>query len=499
MTAAVAVWTPSRPEAAAVRRGLGRGAYRGEVERVGVGGRTRAPRRDGAAPVAVAGIAGALAPDLRPGDVVVADEVRGPDGTRLLPGSSLLAARLRRDGLTVRCGPVLSVDHVVDEPERGRLAAAGALVVDMESAALLRDLPDGPLAVVRVVADAADGRLFRPVNAGRMLTALRTLGRIGPALEAWGAATGARRVLLAGPRSFCAGVVRAIDVVERALQVRGAPVYVRKQIVHNRHVVEDLSRRGAVFVDELDEVPPGSTVVFSAHGVSPAVRDQAEQRRLDVIDATCPLVSKVHAEVRRFADSGDTVIFVGHAGHEEAEGTMGERPGRTLLVESEADARTVAVPDPDQVSVLLQTTLAADEVEGILDILRARFPDLRQPQSDDICYATTNRQQALRSLAAEADLALVIGSTNSSNSQRLVEVSQRDGTPAYLIDDATDIRLEWLAGATTVALTAGASAPEDLVQQVVAALRGLGPVDVAERETTTEDVYFTLPKEVRDR
>jgi 4-hydroxy-3-methylbut-2-en-1-yl diphosphate reductase len=301
-------------------------------------------------------------------------------------------------------------------------------------------------------------------------------------------------VLLAAPRSFCAGVERAIEIVEHALAQRGHPVYVRKQIVHNAHVVANLESRGAVFVDELDQVPPGATVVFSAHGVSPAVRAEASRKNLAVIDATCPLVTKVHAEARRFAARGDTVLLIGHAGHEEVEGTLGEAPERTILVEDVAGARSVTVPDPKRVSYLTQTTLAVDETSEILAVLHARFPALRGPASDDICYATTNRQHALSIVAAEADLVLVIGSTNSSNSVRLVELAHRAGKPAYLIDDAGDIRPEWLAGVRRVGLTAGASAPPRLVDEVVAAL---GPVTVLERETATESIRFTLPSAVR--
>jgi 4-hydroxy-3-methylbut-2-en-1-yl diphosphate reductase len=303
-----------------------------------------------------------------------------------------------------------------------------------------------------------------------------------------------RTVLLAAPRSFCAGVERAVEIVERALTQRGRPVYVRKQIVHNAHVVADLEARGAVFVDDVDEVPPGATVVFSAHGVSPEVRTQAGDRSLQVIDATCPLVTKVHAEARRFAARGDTVLLIGHAGHEEVEGTLGEAPARTLLVQDVADAWTVEVPDPDRVSYLTQTTLAADETEEIIAVLRDRFPALRGPASDDICYATTNRQRALAAVAAEADLVLVVGSANSSNSVRLVELARRGGTPAYLIDDSSDIEPEWLDGAAVVGLTAGASAPPGLVDEVLAALE---PVTVIERKTATELVRFTLPAAVR--
>ncbi|HET6504209.1 MAG TPA: 4-hydroxy-3-methylbut-2-enyl diphosphate reductase [Amycolatopsis sp.] len=306
-----------------------------------------------------------------------------------------------------------------------------------------------------------------------------------------------RRILLASPRSFCAGVERAIEVVRRLLTQRGGPIYVRKQIVHNLHVVRDLQARGAVFVDELTEVPRGATVVFSAHGVSPAVWSAAGRRRLEIVDATCPLVAKVHAEARRFAGHGDTIILIGHAGHEEVEGTLGEAPGRMVLVESAEQARGVEIPDPERVSYLTQTTLSVHETAEIIEILRARFPALKGPASDDICYATANRQDALREVAAESELVLVIGSKNSSNSRRLVELARRTGAAAQLIDDASDIRPQWLAEVRTIGLTAGASAPPRLVTDVVAALGGLGPVTVEERETTRETVEFGLPAAVQ--
>jgi 4-hydroxy-3-methylbut-2-enyl diphosphate reductase len=301
-------------------------------------------------------------------------------------------------------------------------------------------------------------------------------------------------VLLASPRSFCAGVERAIAVVEQLLDQRGGPIYVRKQIVHNTYVVADLEARGAVFVDELDAVPGGATVVFSAHGVSPAVRAEATGRGLETIDATCPLVAKVHAEARRFAARGDTVILIGHAGHEEIEGTVGEAPDQTILVQSVAEVGELAVADPARVSYLTQTTLAVDE---IIEALRARFPALRGPASDDICYATTNRQRALRAIADQSDLVLVVGSGNSSNSLRLVELAQRHGIPSYLVDDPGDIRPEWLDGVGVVGVTAGASAPPRLVDAVIAALAQLCPVTVIEHEITRENIRFTLPPVVR--
>jgi 4-hydroxy-3-methylbut-2-en-1-yl diphosphate reductase len=301
-------------------------------------------------------------------------------------------------------------------------------------------------------------------------------------------------VLLASPRSFCAGVERAIDIVDRLLDQRGGPIHVRKQIVHNTHVVAELEARGAVFVDELDAVPDGATVVFSAHGVSPAVREEAARRGLEVVDATCPLVTKVHAEARRYAGRGDTVVLIGHAGHEEVEGTLGEAPAQTVLVQSVADVEALEVPDPTRVSYLTQTTLAMDETTEVLTALRAKFPALRGPSSADICYATTNRQDAVRDVARDADLVLVVGSPNSSNSVRLVETARRMGTPAHLIDDASDLRAEWLEGARVVGVSAGASAPPRLVDEVVEAL---GAWDVQVRETTRETIRFTLPAAVR--
>jgi 4-hydroxy-3-methylbut-2-enyl diphosphate reductase len=304
-------------------------------------------------------------------------------------------------------------------------------------------------------------------------------------------------VLLASPRSFCAGVERAIAVVEHLLEARGGPIYVRKQIVHNTHVVADLEARGAVFVEELDAVPDGGTVVFSAHGVSPAVRAEAASRGLETIDATCPLVTKVHAEARRFAARGDTVILIGHAGHEEIEGTLGEAPDQTILVQNVAEVADLTMADPTRLSYLTQTTLAVDETTEIIAALRARFPALRGPASDDICYATTNRQRALQAIADESDLVLVVGSSNSSNSLRLVELARRHGIPSYLIDDPDDIRPEWLDRVKVLGVTAGASAPPRLVDAVIAALAQFGPVSVVEHEITRENIRFTLPLRLR--
>jgi 4-hydroxy-3-methylbut-2-enyl diphosphate reductase len=303
-------------------------------------------------------------------------------------------------------------------------------------------------------------------------------------------------VVLAAPRSFCAGVERAIDIVVRALDRFGAPVYVRRQIVHNAAIVADLERRGAVFVEELADVPDGARVIFAAHGVTPAVRAEAEQRHLDVVDATCPLVAKVHAEVRRYAARDHTVFLIGHPDHEEVVGTLGEAPERVLVVDGAEDARTVTPPDPDKVAYVMQTTLAVDEAQAIAGTLRRRFPQLLEPRSDDICYATSNRQNAVREIAPACDLVLVVGSPNSSNSRRLVEVAERCGVAAHLVDSVADVELEWLQDAGRVGVTAGASAPARLVDEIICCLSGLGPVQVEERATVTEDVTFTLPREV---
>ena len=492
------VFAPLRAEAAALGAENGR-----RVLRSGMGPeRARIAAARGLAAeadaVAVAGVCAAVAPGLRSGDVVLASELRraGAPPTSV-PGSALLAAALRREGLRVHVGPVASVDHVTTPEERRAYADNGVLAVDMESAWLAGAADGRPLAVLRVVVESADRALRDPRTITSGIRALATLRRTRGALDEWAASAAARRVLLAGPRSFCAGVERAIEVVELALEQRGAPVYVRKQIVHNEHVVADLERRGAVFVDELDEVPEGATVVFSAHGVSPAVKRRAQERRLDVIDATCPLVNKVHAEARRFAADGHTIFLVGHNGHEEVEGTSGEAPDSIVVVENIADAAKVDPSDPERVSFLTQTTLAVDETNEIVEALRERFPSLRGPGSDDICYATTNRQLAVRAVAQDSDVVLVVGSQTSSNSKRLVEVSEREGTPAYLVDDERDVDVAWLRNASTIGLTAGASAPEALVDRIIAALAALGPVTVEERTTTTESVQFRVPLEVR--
>jgi 4-hydroxy-3-methylbut-2-enyl diphosphate reductase len=307
-----------------------------------------------------------------------------------------------------------------------------------------------------------------------------------------------KRVLLAKPRGYCAGVDRAVEAVERALEKHGAPVYVRKQIVHNVHVVETLAARGAVFVDDTADVPEGAIVVFSAHGVSPAVREQADERRLHTIDATCPLVTKVHQEAKRFAREDFDILLVGHEGHEEVEGTAGEAPQHIQLVESAADVASVTVRDPSKVVWLSQTTLSVDETMDTVRALRERFPTLQDPPSDDICYATQNRQVAVKAMAPQCDLVLVVGSRNSSNSVRLVEVALQNGAGAsHLIDYARDVRPEWLDGVTTVGVTSGASVPEVLVRGVLDLLAEHGWDEIEEFTTAEETLTFSLPRELR--
>jgi 4-hydroxy-3-methylbut-2-en-1-yl diphosphate reductase len=504
MTVQWALCTAMRVEEAALRRGLRSTSAARTVHRIGVGAhraRLAAGRIAPAGAVAVAGIGGGLPPQLRPGEVVVAarvltdPSVAGGPGSLDLPAATMLAAALRRRGLPVHVAPVVSTDRLVNGSDRDRLAATGAVVADLESAWLLAGT-HGPRACVRVVVDGSGG-LFRPATLGHLRHAVRALPAVAEGLAEWAAATTLQRVVLAAPRSFCAGVERAIAVVERALDRYGPPVYVRKQIVHNSHVVADLQARGAVFVDELDDVPEGAVTVFSAHGVAPLVRTAASGRSLAVIDATCPLVTKVHAEARRFASHGDTVLLIGHPGHEETEGTLGEAPERIRLVPDATAAERVEVEDPQRVSYLVQTTLAVDEAAEIVQVLKRRFPALAAPPSDDICYATTNRQEAVATVAEKCDVVLVLGSVNSSNSRRLVEVAERAGARAHLVDDAGCVDLRWLAGVTSVGVTAGASAPPALVDQVVTALSALGADEVTEHTATTEDVHFTLPKEVR--
>ena len=317
--------------------------------------------------------------------------------------------------------------------------------------------------------------------------ALGTLGR-NP--------SGAKKLILLRPRGFCAGVVRAIDVVKLALELYGAPIYVRKEIVHNRHVVNELRQAGAVFVEELGEVPPGARVIFSAHGVAPDVREQAEARNLQVIDATCPLVTKVHLEAQRFADHGFTIVLIGHKDHDEVIGTLGEAPKSTVVVSNVDDVNRLSVHDPSHMRYLTQTTLSLDETRDIVNRLRERFPEIQGPAAKDICYATENRQLAVKAVAPLCQLLLVVGSRNSSNSRRLVEVCGKAGIQAHLVDDRSEVLAEWLEGVDTVAVTAGASAPENLVEDLVAALKERGYNDVEEVTLKDEDVRFSLPAEL---
>jgi len=495
------VLAPLSVEARAVRAG----APWAQVHRVGMGPRRAARGADIAReavgrPVMIAGFCGALDPALEPGEIVLASELRGPTGTTPCADATILAGVLRRAGLRVRGGPIASSQRLVLRERRRALHRTGAIAVDMESAWLAPEAHAEPLVTLRVVLDTQRHELHRPLRTvSGAAVAYGTLRRACALVEEWARSLGHRELVLAAPRASCAGVVRAVEVVERALADRGAPIYVRKQIVHNAHVVSELERSGAIFVDEIDEVPPASTVIFSAHGVSPAVRESATARGLDVIDATCPLVSKVHAEARRFAAAGYDIVLVGHDGHEEVEGTFGEAPERTHLIAGADEVASLEVTDPERVAYLTQTTLALDETAGVIDALRERFPAIVGPASDDICYATQNRQDAVRALAADCDVVLVVGSGNSSNSRRLVEVAERAGCPARLVENAADIPPALLVGADRVGLTAGASAPEALVAEVVGALDGLGGVSLVERSVANEDVHFKLPPEVRKR
>jgi 4-hydroxy-3-methylbut-2-en-1-yl diphosphate reductase len=306
------------------------------------------------------------------------------------------------------------------------------------------------------------------------------------------------RVVLAQPRGFCAGVERAIEIVERALEKYGPPIYVRHEIVHNRHVVERLRAKGARFVDELDEIPPGSVTIFSAHGVASAVEEAATQRGLPVIDATCPLVSKVHSEGQRYANQGREIILIGHAGHPEIEGTMGRISGRVHLISKPDEVARLEVADPTKLSFITQTTLSVDDTRSVIDALKARFPTIVGPDTKDICYATQNRQRAARELAEVVDVVLVVGAPNSSNSNRLREIAAEHGVPSYLIEDAKALDMRWVEGVEAVGITAGASAPAELVQDLIDRLRELGEVELTVRTGVTENVRFRMPTELAD-
>jgi 4-hydroxy-3-methylbut-2-enyl diphosphate reductase len=468
----------------AARSGIGPRRARRSAARLASGGHRA---------VAIAGFAGALAPGLEPGDIVVASELRTREGRVVVecPGAEVIAGMLRRGGLTAHVGPIVSVRAPTIAGARAKLRdSSGALAVDMESVWLAPAGAGRPLVVARIVLDAPGGGIG-PVRAAR---ALRQAAAV---LTEWAAGVRPRELVLAAPRASCAGVERAIEVVERTLDRYGPPVYMRKQIVHNRHVVSELERRGAVCVDELDEVPDGATVVFSAHGVSPQVREQARRKALNVVDATCPLVSKVHREARRFARDGYSIVLIGHEGHEEIEGTAGEAPERITLIASADEVDELEVEDPSRIAYLTQTTLAVDETSGVVERLRDRFPEIVGPRSDDICYATQNRQDAVKALAGRCDVVLVVGSRNSSNSNRLVEVAQRHGCPARLIDSEADIDLALLGAARRIGVSAGASSPERVVRRIVDALGVLGPVSISEHRVAAEQVRFTLPREVR--
>ena len=485
----LAVLTADRIQAEAIGGGvMVSGA--GMEQALSTGARLRESLAPGT-PVALSGVAYGLDPALAPGALVVATELWATDGTppRRLPAAALVAKDLRRLGLHVWTGPLVSSSHELSVEEAAQLAADGAIAWDTESAWVALQLPDHPVAAVQAIADPGEGQATG---------ALGSLLGVRSSLERWARASRPHDVLLAGPRSFCAGVERAIEIVERALERFGRPVFVRRQIVHNAHVVADLEAKGAVFVAELDDIPAGATVVLAAHGVSPAVRAAAAERRdLTVIDATCPLVAKVHHEARRYLAQDYQIVLVGHAEHEEVVGTIGEAPQRIQLVQRKEDVRNLVFEDHDRVAYLTQTTLSIDETAEVIEALRERIPQLVGPTSNDICYATQNRQDAVRALAKRCDLMLVVGSTNSSNTARLVEVARREGCRAELIEDASEIHLGWLDDIHTVGLTAGASAPETLVTEVIESLMTLGPTTVTEHRTTEETVQFSLPRQVR--
>ncbi len=482
-----ALYTPMRIE---------QRACRGAVPETRICGRGTDARVQRGRPTVIAGVAGGLDPRVRPGDVIVAEEVRCGDVSTACPSAPLLASALRRAGLTVHVGPVETTSRVVDGAARAKVAAGGALAVDTESGYVAPQVPPGLLSVVRVIVDTPSAPLVHPGTVPRGIKALRHLASTAPVLRQWLDVMSDRTAVLAAPRSFCAGVERAIETVERALARHGPPVYVRRQIVHNAHVVERLEAEGAVFVQELDEVPKGAVTVLAAHGVTPQVHEQASARDLRVVDATCPLVSKVHHEVQRYAAHGNTIFLIGHGDHEEVVGTRGEAPGRVIVIENEQQAEEVTVEDPDHVAYVMQTTLAVSEADKSAQVLRRRFPALVAPRREDICYATTNRQNAIREIASDSDLVLVVGSDNSSNSKRLVEVARSCGVPAHLVEDASAVRLEWLRGARRIGVSAGASAPQELVDDLLGSIASLGHLTVTESTVTQEDVRFSLPREV---
>jgi 4-hydroxy-3-methylbut-2-enyl diphosphate reductase len=494
----VQVLCAMRMEALAVRLGAPRVAIK--VSGIGPAkasslGRRLASELPQDLPCCVVGLAGGLLSRLRPGTMVVASELKrkGREPIRL-PGAEIVAGAIRRLGLEAEVGPVISVDHIVHGEERDQLAAEGAVAVDMESAWFAEALAPRPLLVIRSISDTVGTGVFGVARG--VALGLGSLRRGAPVGLEWARAWRPREIILASPRSFCAGVERAIEVVERAIERYGAPVYVRRQIVHNHHVVSRLEQMGAIFVEELDQVPDGAVVVFSAHGVSPKVREEATRRQLQTIDATCPLVAKVHLETRRFASRGYQVILIGHAGHDEVEGTLGEAPG-AILVSRPEDVEALDLPRDTQVAYTNQTTLAPEDVAQVVDAIRRRFPSARGPAADDICYATHNRQEALRAILPQCDTVIVASSPNSSNGNRLAEIAARGGVRVALVDDASQLDLGWLAGASKIGITAAASTPEWIVEEVLEALSGLGPIQVRETSSGFENVRFPLPQEVR--
>lgn len=464
------------------------------------------PHRSAPAPLAVIvplPVGHPVAPGALPGDVVL-PHVEGHVGDWIV--SAVVAADLERHGVRVHSGN--------KAPEADPFATAGARMPNRlgdltvagtvgELATVLDQSAGSPrrgavvLGVVMPAGSSFDGGSPTPDGGLTDLGAHVLPSAVLEGLERWAGAVGAHEVMLAAPRSFCAGVQRAVEIVQRAIERYGAPVYVRRQIVHNVHVVDDLRRRGAVFVEELDEVPEDATVVLAAHGVAPSVRAEAERRQLTVVDATCPLVAKVHREARRFASEGRRIVLVGHAEHEEVAGTVGEAPDHIEVLSSEADVASLPARGDEPIAYLTQTTLAIDETATVVGALRRRFPHIVGPAADDICYATQNRQDAVRAMAEKCQLVLVVGSANSSNTARLVEVARRQGCRAELVEDETELRWEWLHGVTRVGVTAGASAPELLVQRLVDVLAGLGPASISEHRTTEEHVRFSLPPQVR--
>ena len=453
--------------------------------------------REGSMPraLAVAGVCGALARGMRPGDVVVATEIRGTHTSTDLASAPALAQALRGRGLTVRLGPVLCSRGVARGAERDRLAAEhpegreAALVVDMESAWLLSPevlaaMQTERIALVRVVLDTKEAGFGLPSLPAATRKAFAVLREIGGALESWAQALGPRTVYLGAPRSFCSGVKRAIDTTEAAL-TSSSRLYVLKEIVHNKHVVGSFRERGVAFVDSVTDVPSGETVVFSAHGVSPQVRALANDRGLRTIDATCPLVARVHRRAKNLVSSGHEVVLIGKKGHDEVEGVVGEAPTRIHVVEKPDDIGTLKIPRDGRVGLITQTTLAQSQIQPTIDRLKERFPDISLPRMSDICNASRDRQEAVRALAAQCELVLVIGSQNSSNSRRLLEESEKAGTKAVLIDDQSELDFSLLERSRIIGLTAGASAPEADVEGMLEFLRSLGPVEV--RETTVAE------------